>query len=176
MNPNPSTPDPSGTPLPEALRWQLRSLRQPRAPDRDLWPGIAARLADTPQLPARASTRAPALRRWRVPASLAAALLVAWGVLGLMRQPPTTAPAPAPAATPTLVQIEAAGLTRQYQAAVTEVAMLPASPALQSTIEELDRSAALIRDALERDPDSRLLLDQLRRTYTHRLALAQRMA
>ena len=35
---------------------------------------------------------------------------------------------------------------------------------------------ALIREALARDPDSVRLLDQLRRTYAHRLALAQRVA
>ena len=72
----------------------------------------------------------------------------------------------------------AAGLTRQYQAALGEIDRVPSSPApaLQPAFDELDRSAQLILAALERDPDSRLLLQQLRRTYSHRLALAQRVA
>ena len=51
---------------------------------------------------------------------------------------------------------------------------MPAS--LQPTAEALDRDVALIRAALARDPDSVRLLEQLRRTYAHRLALAQRVA
>lgn len=183
LNPlNPLNPEPPESDLPDALRWQLRALRQPQAPERDLWPGIAAQLASTPQL----SAREPARRNWRMPASLAAGVLVAWGVFTLVRPESSQPSMPVARSTltstsaststaPTLVQIEAAGLTRQYQAAVAEVALAPVSPALAQTIEELDRSAAMILDALQRDPDSRLLLDQLRRTYTHRLALAQRM-
>ena len=38
------------TPLSDdALRWQLRALRQDTPPARDLWPDLAARLAATPQ-------------------------------------------------------------------------------------------------------------------------------
>jgi hypothetical protein len=76
---------------------------------------------------------------------------------------------------PTLVQREADGLTRQYQAALQEV-QAPMPVSLQPTAEALDRDVALIRAALARDPDSVRLLEQLRRTYAHRLALAQRVA
>lgn len=186
MNPsnpsNPSAREPDAPDMPDELRWQLRALRQPQAPARDLWPDIAARLATTPQQ----SANEPRRWRWPVPASLAAGVLLAVGAMVMLRPvaeapelarvPPAARPVPgaAPArATPTLVQIEAAGLTREYQAAVTEIAAVPPSPVLQPAIEELDRSAALIRDALERDPDSRMLLQQLRRTYTRRLALVQ---
>lgn len=185
MNPldplnDPSKPHPDDAGLPDTLRWQLRALQQPQAPARDLWPDIAARVAKTPQ-------QHESRQRWGIPASLAAAVLVAVGVFLLVR--PSAVETPAPTATvapsmpsssaspvPTLVQIEAAGLTRQYQAAVAEIAMVPPSPALQPAVEELDRSAALILDALQHDPDSRLLLQQLRRTYTRRLALAHRMS
>lgn len=147
----------------DALRWQLRALRQDAEPARDLWPGIAARLD------ARPAIRPP--RRWLQPLVLAASLVVAVGSVGWLVRDTGTAPVPAPS----LVQREAEGLTRQYQAALQEIpAPLPAS--LRPTVEQLDRDAALIRAALDRDPDSVRLLEQLRRTYAHRLALAQRLA
>lgn len=160
-----------GADLPDAMRWQLRALRQDQPPSRDLWPGIAARL----QPPA---TVMPARRRWIAPLALAATLVIAVGASGLWREGvPSLQPSPAQPAV-TLVQREAAGLARQYDAAISEVAIAQAapSPAEQSTIHELDRSLSLIHYAISQDPDSRLLLDQLRRTYSHRLALAQRAA
>jgi hypothetical protein len=51
----------------------------------------------------------------------------------------------------------------------------PTPASLKPTVEALDRDVALIRAALARDPDSVRLLEQLRRTYAHRLALAQRV-
>jgi len=169
----------TGDTLPDALRWQLRDLRRERVPEGDLWPGIAARLTP-PQRIAR--TRGP--RPWALPAALAATLALALGFVGweqgLVRDQPA-APTPVAAtavATPTLVQREAAAMTRQYQAALVEVdgTAPEAKLALQPSFDELDRNARLILDALAHDPDSRLLLQQLRRTYSHRLALAQRLA
>jgi hypothetical protein len=158
-----NTPD-NQNDFPDALRWQLRALRQDTTPPHDLWPGIAARLA--PQ-------RAPATRphRWLRPLALAASLVLAVGTAGWFAR---TSQVAAPQS-PTLVQREADGLVRQYQAALQEVqAPIPAS--LQPTAEALDRDVAVIRAALARDPDSVRLLEQLRRTYAHRLALAQRVA
>ena len=40
------------TPLDASLRLQLRGLRRELAPERDLWPGIAARIAAALTLPA----------------------------------------------------------------------------------------------------------------------------
>jgi hypothetical protein len=151
------------TELPEALRWHLRALRRDEAPTRELWPGIAARL----QAPR------PARRRWLIPTAIAASLLLVVGVLGRLDDS-ATSPAMDPGAT--LVQREADGMTRQYQAALQELAPAGVPATLQPALDDLDRSAALIRDALTRDPDSRLLLEQLHRTYAHRLALAQRAA
>jgi len=165
MNTTNNTPDPNE--FPDALRWQLRALRQDATPAHDLWPGIAVRLA-----PQAALVRAP--QRWLRPMALAASLVLAVGTVGWFAR--TVGPATAPVASePTLVQREAEGLTRQYQAALQEMqAPMPAS--LQSTAEALDRDVALIRAALASDPDSVRLLEQLRRTYAHRLALAQRVA
>ncbi len=156
--------------LPDALRWQLRAMRQDTPPPQDLWPSIAGRLTTQQQ-------RAPQRRTNWMPAALAASLAIV-GVVGLWKAgtvAPSGSPAPASVAKVSLVQREADGMSREYQAAMREVG--PARPPveLQPAFDELDRNAALILDALAHDPDSRLLLDQLRRTYARRLALTQRL-
>jgi hypothetical protein len=159
--PGNNTPDHNE--LPDTLRWQLRALRQDAMPARDLWPGIAARLAAQP--PARTP------QRWLRPVALAASLVLAIGTVGWFARTNDGATA---STNPTLVQREAEGLTLQYQAALQEV-QAPTPASLKPTVEALDRDAALIRAALAKDPDSVRLLEQLRRTYAHRLALAQRV-
>jgi hypothetical protein len=73
-----------------------------------------------------------------------------------------------------LVQREAEILTVQYQAALREMDPQSVPAGWQPGLEALDRSAAEIREALQRNPDSRLLLQRLRDTYTRRLALSRR--
>jgi len=163
----------AGTDLPEAMRWQLRALRRDEPPSHDLWPDIAGRLRQP------AATAASARRRWIAPVALAATLAIAVGASGFLRDGlPAGSPRSAETVELSLVQREAAGLARQYHAALSEVASAQAepSPALRSTLDELDRNLSLIHYALSQDPDSTLLLDQLRRTYSHRLALATRGA
>jgi hypothetical protein len=186
--------------LPDALRWQLRAMRRELPPSRDLWSGIAARLgeqappAELPPAPLAPRDETPAViamrprevsrNRWMAPLALAASVAaLAIGIGSQFRAPHTPADpaqgavATVSAAPATLMQREADGMTRQYQAAMREIA--PATQqavALKPAFDELDRNAALILDALAHDPDSRLLLEQLRRTYARRLALAQRVA
>ena len=157
--------------LTDALRWQLRALRRDELPVTDPWPAIAGRLASARAEPLATPAPRPVGPRWGVPVALAATLALALGFAGWWQA------APSPSA-PSLVQREATGLTLQYQAALAEVdaAATPSTLAVQPAFDELDHSARLILDALARDPDSRLLLEQLRRTYSHRLALAQRVA
>ena len=151
----------------DALRWQLRALRQDLPPQRDLWPGIAERIAAVPQQRAQPARRP----RWLAPAALAASLLLAVGVVwqgGLLH------PAVAPADPLILQQAEA--LTREYQDALQAMPQARSSSAYAPALRDLDRGAARILIALDHDPNARFLLEQLRRTYARRLSLTQRAA
>lgn len=165
----------------EHLLWQLRSLRQERMPEDDLWPGIAARLSQ--QAPPAAGGNVIPLRRrnlarlapWALAASLVLAVGVAW-----QQRPDAVVPQPsALVATRTpegaLMHREADAMTREYAAALRElqIAGRPAAP-VATTLRQLDDSAEQIRTALQRDPDARFLLERLRRTYEKRLELTQR--
>ena len=168
-------------PLDAGLRLQLRGLRRELAPQHDLWPGIAARIATAPAVSPRSSTRRFA------PLALAASVLLALGVAWQLQPPATTVRAPAstsPAATSQasagLIDREADAMTREYRAALQELqASTPSSTTpqpVQPALRELDRSARQIRTALAHDPDARFLLERLRRTYSLRLELTQRAA
>ncbi|MFT3669295.1 MAG: hypothetical protein QM795_12120 [Pseudoxanthomonas sp.] len=155
MTPHDPTP-----PSDDALRWQLRALRQDTPPARDLWPDIAARLASTPQ-------QAPApKRRPLAPFALAASLLLAVTVTWQLQRAPTG---------DAVIQREAAALTRDYTGALAQLdVQAKGSPEYGPALHALDESAAEIRHAIATDPNARFLLDQLRRTYARRLALTQR--
>lgn len=158
----------SDSSLPDELRWQLRALRRDEHPGPHVWSRIESRL------PLPAPKRAALAPQW---IGLAAGMLLVVGALGWWR---ATTPAPSREPSPTiaksLVQREAEGMTRQYEAALRELPSATTLPVILATYDELDRSAATIRAALAADPDSRLLLEQLQRTYARRLALAQRVA
>lgn len=146
--------------LDERLRWQLRALRTDAPPAHDLWPGIATRIAGR-----RARTTH---RRGLAWLAAAASLMLAFGI-GWQMRPAAQAPQGV-----SLVQREADAMTRDYATAMRRMqASAPVSrddPALH----ELDRSAALIREALQHDPDAAFLLQRLRHTYEKRIALTQR--
>lgn len=152
------------TPLSDdALRWQLRALRQDAPPSRDLWPDIAAALAAAPQTP----VAVPASRRRRVaPFALAASVLLAVTMTWQLQRTPEG---------DALIQREAAAMTRDYSGALAQMdAQAKASPDYAPALHALDQSAAEIRHAIATDPQARFLLEQLRRTYARRLALTQR--
>lgn len=150
-------------PSDEALRWQLRALRQDMPPTRDLWPGIAARLATSPQHQAPVRPRRP----W-TPFALAASVLLAVTVTWQLQQAPTGDP---------LIQREAAALTRDYAGALAQLdRQVAAPPEIAPALHTLDESAAQIRRAIATEPNAHFLLDQLRRTYARRLELTQRAA
>lgn len=173
---NPLTPnDPrdddavlDGSALDGRLRFALRELRRDDPPSTDLWPGIAARIAQAPQQCAPQKPAAPARHHRLAPWALAASMVLAVGIAWQLRPP---AAAPDPASSP--VSREAAALTREYEAALSELDH--AGPSDDAALRELDRSAATIRAALTRDPDARFLLDRLQDTYRRRLSLTQRL-
>jgi hypothetical protein len=172
------TPDSIGE---AELRMALRGLRRDAAPVGDLWPGIADRIAALPRQAPAAPVR-PHLR-WLWPLATAASLVLAVGVSWTLQPPATSSPSGMPIAASQpiaagrqapLVQREAESLTVQYHAALREFEPEAMPAGWQPGLEALDRSAAEIREALRRDPDSRLLLERLRATYTRRLALSRR--
>ena len=146
-------------PSDEALRWQLRALRQDMPPTRDLWPGIAAKLA---AVPVPSDRRARRVAPFALAASVLLAVTMTWQ---LQRAPEGDA----------LIQREAAAMTRDYTGVLAQMdARARPSPDYAPALHALDQSAAEIRHAIATDPDARFLLDQLRRTYARRLALTQR--
>ncbi len=161
------------------LRMALRGMRRDAEPGHDLWPGIAARSASLPQH--AQPLRSPPRQRWMWPLATAASLVFAVGVAWKM-QPGDPSLSGAPIATTAaaarkqapLVQREAETLTVQYQAALRELDVQAMPAGWQPGVDALDRSAAEIRGALQRDPNSRLLLERLRDTYSRRLALSRR--
>jgi hypothetical protein len=163
-------------PLPDALRWELRALRRDQPPSTDLWPSIAQRIAATPQR-ANVRTPLPAAKRlapFAIAASLALVIGIAWQVR------PASGPAGPAVNDPhhQLLAREADAMTLEYQAAlkVLDTGAPVRKSAVAPELKVLDRSAAQIRTALQRDPDARFLLDRLQRTYTRRLELTQRLA
>jgi hypothetical protein len=154
------------------LRWRLRGLRQDTPPQRDLWPGIAERIAAMPQVPVPEPSRLPQARRL-APWAMAASVLLAVGLVWQNQAPPGQPP---PGTEESLFQREATALTREYQGALAQFSGTQAPPELAPALDALDHSAAQIRSAIDSDPNARFLLDQLRRTYARRLALSQRAA
>ncbi len=149
----------------EALRWRLRGLRRDIEPRGDLWPGIAATLAVTPQVTA-ASRNAHARRfaPWAVAASVLLAAGVFWQITPDARQGDGD---------PGYRQ-QAVSMTLDYEKALAHLQQAETHSEMHAAFGELDRSVEQILAAIDRDPDAAFLLDQLRRTYARRLQLTQR--
>lgn len=146
------------------LQMALRGLRHEVAPEHDLWPAIAERLAAQSQ---------PASRPRRIGMlALAASMLLALGLAWQLR--PMEMVMDAQHAAFSMQQDEATLLTLHYQAALREMDLREVPANWQPGMQALDRSAAQIRQALHEQPDSRLLLERLRQTYARRIALSRR--
>lgn len=165
--------DDKTTELPDALRWQLRGLRRDVEPRRELWDGIATRIATQPQM---APTAPPASRRRARSFALlatAAVLAMAVGIGWQLR--PDAAPVPVPEAQAPLLAIQAEAMAREYEGALRVVQAAYDAPVTSPVLAELDASAAALRAAIAQAPDSRFLFDRLQRVYAQRLALTQRL-
>ncbi len=158
--------------LPDSLRWQLRGLRKDVPPQRELWTGIASRIATTPQTVAMASPRTrryPRLAPFAVAATLALAVGLGWQLR------PQTQAVPAPSSQSVLLATEAEAMAREYEEALRKVEAARGIAETPAALAELDASAAAIRQALAQSPDSRFLFERLQRVYAQRLALTQRL-
>ncbi|TDK21535.1 hypothetical protein E2F46_14980 [Luteimonas aestuarii] len=173
-----NTPD-DRTDLPALLRMQLRGLRTDAPPSRDLWDGIANRIANTPQ---QVAAVAPITARRHPVAWFAAAAVLALAVgMGWQLRPggpatatPPTATAPVQSGNGLLVA-QADAMAREYEAALREIESARGLDTTPAVLAELDASVATIRAALAQAPDSRFLFDRLQRVYAQRLSLTQRL-
>ena len=153
----------------DALRWQLQGLRREVAPEVDLWPGIAARIAGTPQ---QVESVAPPIHRRRfAPWAMAASLLLAVGFLWQLAIP--NAGQEGLPADP-LIRKQAVSMTFEYEKALARMEQADSHPEMHAALGDLDRNAQMILTAIDDNPEARFLLDQLRRTYARRLQLTQR--
>ncbi len=140
-------------------RRQLRQLRQPDMPQRDLWPAIDAALTRAEHDPASPLEAAPPRQRrrarWLLGAALAASLLLAGNVAWRAIRPPAAAPTSAVAAA-----------TRSWK---------PSDPRLAGAAIELNAAQMELKLAIEQAPDSPALQRLLTRTemqQTHLRELA----
>ncbi len=155
------------------LRRQLRELRREREPERDLWAGIATRLASN-EVPV---SPAPPSRRWGwMGSAIAASAVLAALLLGVSNLPPAgpaTEGQRQTAKSASLLSRNADGLALEYRAALTSLPPVAVPSELQSTLELLDSSAEQLQSALRQQPQSLFLLEQLRRVYARRLQLSR---
>jgi hypothetical protein len=138
-------------------RRQMRDLRQPGMPARDLWPAIDAALDDTmiARESASARPRAPVRRHWLLGAGMAASLALACGVGWYMLLTP-------------------AG---QVDNEVPMSPWRPADPRLAGAAIELDAARMELELARQQAPDStalQRLLDRTRQQQTKLRHLADR--
>lgn len=150
----------------DALRWQLQALRRDIEPQGDLWPGIAARIAAIPQ---QVPVERPARLRRFAPLAMAASLVLAVGVVWQLNSADPGAGQGNP-----LIRQQAVSMTLDYENALARLQQAGTAPEMAAAFGDLDRSAAAILGAIDRDPEARFLLEQLRRTYARRLELTRR--
>lgn len=139
-------------------RNQMRKLNEAVEPARDLWPDIAARIAQ----PVAAAPR----RQWRRPAlALAASLVLGIGAVftASQLQRVDSSPAVAHAAA------DGAALTALDWAT-------PADPKLAAAAQDLDKASADLQAALEARPDAVFLVSMLNRTNAQRMRLVRQAA
>jgi anti-sigma factor RsiW len=168
-----------------SLLAQAAALPRELAPARDLWPGIRARLGRPGVLPFSRSFSG--VGSW-LPASLAAAAVVALAVAALVRTSGTAYGPSQVSAFPTGSSTEAAGVLkaeRDYaQASAALLAALRERPerlsaetlaAIEKDLLVIDGALTQIREALAQDPSSGALNHLLASTHQRKLKVLQRV-
>lgn len=171
------------------LAARIAELPQTLEPERDLWPGVAARLDA-----ARVARGRFGRRELAVAASVLLAAAAVVGAYLAGRQQALTASAPAPSAAPVAGAIETEALLASFDAlgvldyATTRRDLLeilerrrdqlaPETFALvMANLELIDQSMARIAEALGADPDNALLQRQLVAAYRRQVDLLERAA
>ncbi len=185
----------AGCPECSALLDDLRAITveaaalESRAPETDLWPGIAERIGATPSV-----VVLPARRAWRFDLSLpqlaAAAAVVAvlsgGGVWWTMRRPVSLAPVAAPTLSArAAVQATPAGFdSRQYDQAVSELQDVLQNhrgqldpktvQAVQANLAVIDAAISEARKALAADPANPYLGSHLAEQMKRKIRVLQR--
>jgi hypothetical protein len=144
-------------------RSQMRKLGEQVEPDNDLWPGIAARIAQE-------SARRQRPRWTRAAAAIAATLVIATGA-SLVAVHVDHAPT---ASSPTMV---AGTATAQIQDVPTAFDWAqPSDPKLAAAARDLDKAGADLAAALEARPDAVFLVSMINRTNAQRMRLMRQSA
>ena len=162
------------------LRRRLGALKAEREPERDLWPSIAARLAE----PAPVAPRSAARRRFRYAPFALAAGVAALALIVTMTMSSRHAAQVAErerADAAQRVAAELASLDANYRGAETELARLApapppnrANPVLENASATLQTAEAELRGSLATDPRAEFLLDLLARAKAKQIALERR--
>ena len=163
------------------LRRRLADLKLDIEPEADLWPGIAARVAATPQ------ERRPRAARfhggWRVAlaASLVVAATLALNGLQQRREAAATARIGAERAQAApFVAGQVRTLDSAYTGALHEIRAQPGdgtgvSPSLMTAVARLDAAEAELKASLAAEPRATYLIEMLGRTQAKRLELEKMM-
>jgi hypothetical protein len=142
----------------------MKDLSGPVQPGRDLWLGIAERLAAEPVLPA------PRRRQWPWAAAIAAGLLAAAGGLASWQMHATLPAArgsaqsasPLDAALPALARTDA-----------ELKALRNRDPRLAGAVIEVDAATHELQQSLQQQPDAVFLVGLLNKNYERRMKLAR---
>jgi hypothetical protein len=146
-------------------RSQMKKLGDSVEPASDLWPGIAARIAQEQARPAAAQ------RRWtRALAAIAATFVIATGAgLIALRVDRTPSPLPTPVA-PSVAIAEVNDAPTAFDWAQ------PSDPKLAAAARDLDRANADLQAALDARPDAVFLVSMINRTNAQRMRLMRQAA
>ncbi|MEO7936582.1 MAG: hypothetical protein ABIR27_10030 [Dokdonella sp.] len=145
------------------LRRDLRDLRGPREPQRDLWPEIAGRIAADSRL-----DQEPVRRRRRWPLAVAAgiAMMIGVGVFSLALRDRADS-----AANSSLAEQSRLDVGQQIQRAREQAAL--SDPRLVSAEVVLDAASSELDHALSQQPDATFLVGLINRTNAQRRKLAR---
>jgi hypothetical protein len=164
------------------LRRRLADLKRDIDPAAALWPGIAARLAATPQNPAPRIARFHGGWRMALAASLVAAAALALSGLQQRRESIATAQIGAERAQAApFVAGQVRSLESAYAGAIDELRAQPSdtgasvSPTLMAAAARLDAAEAELKAKLAQEPRATYLIEMLGRTQAKRLELEKMM-